>query len=241
MTLACAILDASLEAMPSTLAIQLAHLHLPVIAAEGAADNVLEWDEDTLILKTRSGDILRAALKKPAYVNAKQPFNRALAPVRNSVVIDATAGLGGDSLQLARMADKVVSIERHPVVFALLISALHKAREDGWTAAEKIEPLYGNASVIIPQLSASEVIFIDPMFPPKRKSSALPPKSVRLLRSLVGEDQDEDELFAVARRTATRRVVVKRPLHAPLMAEDALAIHEGKVVRYEVYAPRDDG
>jgi 16S rRNA (guanine1516-N2)-methyltransferase len=240
MTHTCAILDASLESMPTALSHQLTQLNLPVADDEDAADYVLKWDEDTLVLKTRTGDQLRAALKKPAFVNAKQPFNRALAPVRNGTVIDATAGLGGDSLQLARMADKVISIERHPVVFALLISALHKAIQDGWSAAEKIEPLHGNASDIIPHLPASDVIFLDPMFPPKRKSSALPPKSVRLLRTLVGEDLDEDELLTVARRHAVRRIVVKRQLHAPLMASDSLAIHEGKVVRYEVYAPAGD-
>jgi len=241
MITACAILDSSLEAMPASLAAQLTPLQLPVIGDDDAADYVLEWSEDTLILKSQTGDQLRAELKKPASITAKQPFNRALAPVRNGTVIDATAGLGGDSLQLARMADKVISIERHPVVFALLVSALHKAIQDSWTAAEKIEPLHGNASDIIPQLPAADVIFLDPMFPPKRKHSALPPKSVRILRSLVGEDLDKDRLLTVARKYAVRRVVVKRPLHAPPMAEDALAMHEGKVVRYEVYAPTGDG
>ena len=48
---------------------------------------------------------------------------------------------------------------------------------------------------------------------------------------------DDAQLLSVARQHALRRVVVKRPLHAPPLAADHVALHEGKVVRYEVYLP----
>ncbi|MCK5360915.1 MAG: class I SAM-dependent methyltransferase, partial [Gammaproteobacteria bacterium] len=120
---------------------------------------------------------------------------------------------------------------------ALLSSALRSARTSLLSLADKIEAHFGNAIDQIPQLPVADIIFMDPMFPPKRKRSALPPKSVRILRDLVGDDSDDEELLRVARCYAKRRVVVKRPLHAAPLAADHVALHEGKVVRYEVYLP----
>lgn len=232
---ACAILKSSLQSMPAVLARQIALTGLPGISAQEDADCFLAWVAETLELRTRQGEALRAEWKRPVAASIRQPFTRAMASARNGTIIDATAGLGGDSLQLALLADKVISVERHPVVFALLAAAVHNAVGKGWSAAEKITPRFGDAVDIIARLPAADVIFIDPMFPPKRKSSALPPKAVRMLRDLVGEDQDSDRLFDMARSHAVRRVVVKRPLHAPPMAADAISVHTGKVVRYEVY------
>ena len=83
------------------------------------------------------------------------------------------------------------------------------------------------------------VVFLDPMFPPKRKKSALPPGHIQLLQSIVGDVNSEanENLFQAALSAATRRVVVKRPSHAPPMGANPVATHEGKLVRYEVYHP----
>jgi 16S rRNA (guanine1516-N2)-methyltransferase len=234
---ACAILNSSLRSMPVALARQIVRTGLPGIDAQEDAVCILEWVAETLELRTRQGEALRAEWQRPVAAGIRQPFTRALAPARNGMVIDATAGLGGDSLQLALLAGKVISVERHPVVFTLLAAAIQNAVGKGWPAAAKITPRFGDAVDIIARLPAADVIFIDPMFPPKRKSSALPPKAVRILRDLVGDDQDSDALFDAARTYAVRRVIVKRPLHAPPMAADAIAVHTGKVIRYEVYEP----
>ena len=180
---------------------------------------------------------LYARLERPARLGAKQPFTRALAPARGGSIIDATGGLGGDSLMLAMVADSVMTIERNPVVYAMLAAALHQAREQDWPAALRIEEQFGNAVELIPSMPQADVIYIDPMFPPKRRQSALPPKPVRMLRLLVGDDPDAKDLLDVARQHAKQRVVVKHPLHAPTLAKDPVALHKGKVVRYEVYLP----
>lgn len=211
-------------------------LNFPV-CSECPAGDYLSCEDGGLVLNTGDGEKIQPVLSKPAGFTGKQPLLRALAPARGGIIIDATAGLGGDSLKLAMIADKVIAIERNPVVFALLSSALINARSSSLTLANKIEAHFGNAIEQIPQLPIADVIFMDPMFPPKRKRSALPPKSVRILRNLVGDDSDDEELLRVARLYAKRRVVVKRPLHAQPLAQDHVALHEGKVVRYEVYLP----
>jgi 16S rRNA (guanine1516-N2)-methyltransferase len=81
-------------------------------------------------------------------------------------------------------------------------------------------------------------VYIDPMFPPKRRGSALPPKAAQMLRELVGHDTDAAELLAAARSIARSRVVVKRPDHAPPLADPVDAQYKGKLVRYDVYVTR---
>jgi 16S rRNA (guanine1516-N2)-methyltransferase len=231
------LLESCNSSLPSELTDALAILNLPICNEPPVEGYFLSCENGGLVLNTEDGEKVLPVLSKPAGFTGKQPLLRALAPARGGTVIDATAGLGGDSLKLAMIADRVIAIERNPVVFALLTSALYSAKTSTLPMADKIEAHFGDAIEQIRKLPAADVIFMDPMFPPKRKRSALPPKAVRILRNIVGEDSDDEELLRVARQHALRRVVVKRPLHASPLAEDHVALHEGKVVRYEIYLP----
>lgn len=74
------------------------------------------------------------------------------------------------------------------------------------------------------------------MFPPKRKASALAKKSIRMVRAVVGDDEDAADLLECARRIAGQRVVVKRPTDAgPLSGPAPASAIETKLVRYDVY------
>ena len=84
--------------------------------------------------------------------------------------------------------------------------------------------------------AAPDVVYLDPMYPPKKKS-ALVKKEMRICRMLVGEDEDAGELLEIARRVARRRVVVKRLRHAPPLKANAAAEYVGRTVRYDVYQP----
>lgn len=231
------LLENGLDSLPAELTDAIASLNLPVCSAPPAVGYYLSSNDKGLVLHTEDGEKVQPVLSKPSKFSAKQPLLRALAPARGGTVIDATAGLAGDSLMLSMIADRVIAIERNPVVFALLVSALYAAKTGSLPTAGKIEAHFGDAINLLPLLPAADVVFIDPMFPAKRKRSALPPKAVRVLRNIVGDDMDDAQLLSVARQHALRRVVVKRPLHAPPLAADHVALHEGKVVRYEVYLP----
>jgi 16S rRNA (guanine1516-N2)-methyltransferase len=63
-------------------------------------------------------------------------------------------------------------------------------------------------------------------------------KEHKWLRDLVGDDVDALELFDVARHTATKRVVVKRPDRAPPLVPNSAASILGKLVRYDIYSTR---
>ena len=153
-------------------------------------------------------------------------------------IVDATAGLGRDSFLLASLGAEVTLIERSPEMHKLLEEGLARAIDAGGDIAEVISRmtlLHGDAKDLLPTL-APEVVLVDPMHPP-RKKSALVKNEMRLIRDLVGTDEDSVELMKIALATASKRVVLKWPLRADPMEGIALPSHQitGKSTRYDVF------
>lgn len=174
-------------------------------------------------------------------LSRRQPLPKAIGPIDNDVV-DVTAGFGADAARLALMGYHVTAIEQLPVVAAMLQDGLFRANQDTQfkeALGERLRFIEAEATRWLLENKGMGVVYLDPMFPPKRKKSALPPGHIQLLQSLVGEvcETGTSDLFNAALQAATHRVVVKRPVHAPQMGNDPTAIHEGKLVRYEVYRP----
>ncbi|MFC0337218.1 16S rRNA (guanine1516-N2)-methyltransferase [Kushneria avicenniae] len=160
-------------------------------------------------------------------------------------IIDATAGLGRDSAVLASLGARVLMIERHPVVAALLFDALMRAGEVGELASltQRLHFAEGDSSQTLSALVAvsgitPQVIHLDPMYPHQDKS-ALVKKEMRIFRHLVGDDADAAQLLDQALDVATHRVVVKRPKGAPPIDGPAPS-HEivSRNSRYDLYVHR---
>ena len=147
-------------------------------------------------------------------------------------VIDVTAGLGRDAVLMAQFGCLVTAIEQNPIVFQLLEDGLRRL------TAEHDLPitlLHGNAPDLLPTLSKPDVVYCDPMFP-ARKKSALVKRELQLLQEMVTEPQDNQALFDAAIASGSKRVVVKRPAHAPPFVERSPDfVYEGKSVCFEVY------
>ena len=157
---------------------------------------------------------------------------------KTPLIVDATAGLGRDGFLLASMGARITLIERSPVVHAQLRDALERARAAGPSTAaivERITLLHGDAKALLPGLGA-EVVLVDPMHPP-RKGTALVKNEMRVLRRLVGADPDARELMLVALASATKRVVLKWPLHGEMLPDLPKPSHQilGKTTRYDVF------
>lgn len=155
------------------------------------------------------------------------------------VVLDATAGLGRDAFLFAQLGCQVTLIERHPLVGALLADGLARALLDSEVGPiiQRMDLRLGNAIELIRNWSEEppQVIYLDPMFPHRDKSS-LVKKEMRVFRPLVGGDDDAARLLDVALDLATHRVVVKRPRKAPTIDGQAPGyVLEGKSSRYDVY------
>ena len=213
----------------------LAALALPKVDEPAAEDTdlLLQWDGEKLRLKDlrepRSRSFAVAEKVLPRRQAKRGPLAQAVGP-RSKTVIDATAGWGGDSLLLYAMGYQVTAIERNPIIAAMLADGFRRLPGTGH---QPPEVLVGDAAELFKQRPASDCIYLDPMFPSKRKSSALARRKLRLLRELVGDDQDAEQLLDAA-RSACRRVVVKRPNDAPVM-DSPDASFNGKLVRYDVY------
>lgn len=148
---------------------------------------------------------------------------------RGATLVDATAGLGYDAYLLSRAGFRVTAIERSAEVAALLADGLRRA-------GQPFTLVVGDARALLGGQGAGQrpdVIYLDPMYPPKRRASALPPKEMQIVRSLVGDDADSRELFEAA-CAAAPRVVVKRPLHADPFAAPTSTV-AGKLARFDVY------
>lgn len=158
---------------------------------------------------------------------------------KTKTVIDATTGWGQDSLHIFRMGYALQCIERSPIMLELLRDAYYRLTQLQWMQNLALTPpplLAGNAIAILADLpQAPDCIYMDPMFPPKRKKSALAKKSMSVLRDLLGDDADKDALFAAALQATGKKVVVKSPDYAePLGGKPAESFH-GKLCRYDVY------
>jgi 16S rRNA (guanine1516-N2)-methyltransferase len=151
-------------------------------------------------------------------------------------VLDATAGLGRDSYALAALGCEVTAVERSPIIAALLKDALQRAQGD--PAVARIVLIEGDARDVM-QAGAFEVVYLDPMFPERRKSAKVK-KEMQYMQALLGED-DGRELFEHAVKCATRRVTVKRPAHAPALGQNPTHQYKGKSVRFDVYMVRGGG
>jgi 16S rRNA (guanine1516-N2)-methyltransferase len=179
----------------------------------------------------------------------KSPLARAAGLKRGQRpdVFDATAGLGEDAWLLAAAGCRVTACERHPLVHALLADGLRRAAAADPDAAARLtllppadaadvlacfSPPAQNAQAAHPH----EVVLLDPMFPGHADRKTAERKAMRVLRWLIGHDQDADRLLHAALAAATRRVAVKRPGHAPPLAGLAPP-HQaaGRGFRYDVY------
>lgn len=158
---------------------------------------------------------------------------------KTQTIVDATCGWAQDSLALFRMGYQVSCIERSPIMVALIQDGLCRLAQKDWVQSRQLPVpvlMPGNAIDLLASLpEAPDCIYLDPMFPPKRKKSAATRKSMAVLRDILGDDLDKQQLFAAAMQAAGKRVVVKGPDDAePLGGQPSMSF-SSKLLRYDVY------
>ena len=158
-------------------------------------------------------------------------------------ILDTTAGLAGDAFILATLGCPVTLIERSPIIFSLIENAVDRASlSDKFQTIVKqgFHLINADANDYIKQQismdnSAPDVIYIDPMYP-DRKKSALVKKDMQILQRLHGDENNNSELLENALLFAKKRVVVKRPLHAEsINKRTPNTCIKSKKTRYDIY------
>lgn len=156
-------------------------------------------------------------------------------------MLDVTAGLGQDAFVLASLGCKVLMLERSPIIAALLADGLTHARQDDYLgqncdlSLKRIDSIAYLNQILKNKCDRPDVIYCDPMYPHRTKS-ALVKKELRILREIVGNDIDVDELFSLALQVAKKRVVVKRPQKSNNLNNIKPSIAFNSInTRYDVY------
>lgn len=159
---------------------------------------------------------------------------------KHPLVLDATAGLGSDSFDLINLGCQVIMLERNPIIYHLLLDGVTRWQKSLKTESEQKQlqllPIdFLNSDQSVKSAQHPDIVYLDPMFP-ERTKSALVKKDARWLQTVVGPDLDSDQLLAKALRTARKRVVVKRPLQSPPLADSKPDyVIRGKTVRFDIY------
>lgn len=171
----------------------------------------------------------------------KQPLAKAVGikPGIRPTIFDATAGLGGDAFVLATLGCRVTLCERNPVMSALLSDGLERALKNSHTSEiiEKYIQLIKESSLSfeLPPAAKYDTVYLDPMYPHDTKS-ALNKMSMRVIRSLVGDDDDSWQLMERAKEVAQKRIVIKRPRLAPPLTDEKISYQvKMKSSRFDIY------
>ena len=164
--------------------------------------------KDRLKPNNLNGEMLVRAARVKSPLNGTTP-----------VAVDATAGMGEDSFLLAAAGFKVYLFEKNPTIAALLKDALDRARQDPAisTIASRMTFVEGDSIEGMKALpERPDVIYLDPMFP-ERKKSGLIKKKFQLLQLLERPCDDENGLLQAAISAAPAKIVIKRPAKAPVL------------------------
>lgn len=161
-----------------------------------------------------------------------------LKPSDNPIIVDATAGLGRDSFILASLGFHIILLERSPILFLLLQDALKRAAQHPSLSPiiERMHLIQANSIEWLQNSTTPiDVIYLDPMFPERKKSASVK-KEMAILQELLEKDEDANQLLDQALTCATYRVVVKRPRSAANLADQTphFALM-GKNSRFDVY------
>ncbi|WP_027467744.1 class I SAM-dependent methyltransferase [Deefgea rivuli] len=225
--------------------------------AEGAT-HILQWNDEHLELQPIAEKaavfvdfVSGAAAHRRQFGGGRgQPVAKAVGIKGEYVprILDATAGLGGDAFVLASLGCTMTLIERTPIAYLLLSDGLQRAQHDTHTAeiVARMTLHFGDGREWLTERAAGsgplaqqefDVVYLDPMFPEPGKR-AKSKKSMAAFQTLIGGDEDADALLAPARLIAKKRIIVKRPRHAPLMARARPDfVFDGESTRFDGYLP----
>ena len=156
-------------------------------------------------------------------------------------VLDITAGLARDAYILASLGCSITLVEQSPVLYTLIEDGIRRGLSN--TASAEVLKNFMNlvhADAIeymqhMNKETGPDVIYMDPMYP-ERKKSALVKKEMQILQHLLGKDDNAESLLKTALECAGKRVVVKRPVHAPAVGNIKPSTSvSSKKTRYDVY------
>lgn len=153
-------------------------------------------------------------------------------------ILDATAGMGVDSMILAGLGLNVLAYEVSAPIYLMLKDGLSRAQKDGRLTdiASRVSLKFGNSLTC---KDAVDVIYVDFMFSKddKKSKSKKDMEIFKKITILPEEDQVIENLNKYMNLNF-KRLILKRPLKAELFRIGKYSHSvEGKAIRYDIYLP----
>ena len=189
------------------------------------------------VLHTEIGRPFSLEMSHFTPLKACQPLRKAIGfKGRSLKILDVTAGWGRDARLMACLGCEVTAVEKNELVFVFL-DFLNKNPPADCKGTLKF--ILGDSLKYLKTLKESarpDVIYIDPMFPPDKKSAS--GKDFQILRQItLGEEEQAGLLFEEALKKCRNRVVVKQWKRKPPFKGRLLRSFPGRAVRFDVFAP----
>ena len=203
----------------------------------------LQWNKENEKPLNFYIDVIKVVNQLRSYPAPKQgAFNQALGK-RTRHIIDATGGWGGDTLLMCTQGYQVTVLERNPVMALMLKDAMTRLSQSEWAIDNQVNipnVIHADSTTFFAQSKVEEdidCVYLDPMFPPKKKKKAAVNKQMQLLQWMVGQDIDASRLVENALNAGAPRVAVKRPDYADPLFRTPSNQFSSKLVHYDVYLP----
>ena len=243
--------SASNEAFLLSEQLNLALLASDEQAVEAGMDYVLFYQQGLSLKRLRDSLTLKVNFNDGRIQYRSQRFDQdgellltAVSARAGLKVLDATAGLGRDAFLMAAAACQLTICERNPVIHQILKDGLLRLDDNSVAGDFKLlnidslsyldQLLEGSST----QQQRPDVIYLDPMFPQRKKSAAVK-REMQILQDIVGFDTDIESLIEKAMLAASHRVVIKRPIKAPpLLGFPTTMQVKGKSTRFDIWVKK---
>ena len=151
-------------------------------------------------------------------------------------ILDATAGLLGDSMIMLALGHSVTAYEQSKILYTMLNNELDQLSE---TDSNLLNFKLINSNVCETNFNEKsfDVIYFDPMYPEDKASSARRSdlKKINSILEIEGLASDPESTFTYLRSIPKTKLIVKRPLKIDAFKGSINYQITGKSVRFDIY------
>ena len=155
---------------------------------------------------------------------------------RSLRILDATAGLLGDSMIMLALGHSVTAYEQSKILYTMLNNEMTQLAE---TDSNLLNFRLINSNVCEANFNEKsfDIIYFDPMYPEDKASSARRSdlKKINSILEIEGLASDSESTFTYLRSIPKTKLIVKRPLKVDAFEGSINYQITGKSVRFDIY------
>lgn len=165
----------------------------------------------------------------------KKALGKSLNPLN---IFDATAGMLADTMIFLSLGHRVVACEQSKIIYLLIRDACKRAKVS-LPFLDNLTLLNGDARDIYNEKEDIDfdVIYLDPLYP-KTKKASKGSGEINLLRKIInleGIEDVGDSIFDTFQSANCKKIILKRPIKAPLICNKINYQIKGKSTRFDIY------